>query len=1072
MHATDGKGISSVKDSFWGFFVKNWRVALLVLALFVIGGTASLFSLPLESDPEVKIPIAIVSTGYPGASPADIEKLITDRIEEKLKNLDDLDKLTSTSSEGISSITVEFDARADLTESIRNLRDEVDSAKSNLPDDATDPIVTEISVSDQPIIAASLLSNLPSSEMKKYGEDLQDILEGIPGVSEANLFGLENEEMQVLVNIQKLEGYGLSLSEVVSAISRNHLDFPIGALLTDGFYYTASLKAQFNSTEELLELPVASRGGQNIYLRDIAEVREVFAEKVSSAKVFRMDEGDYRDSVTIQIKKKTGANIVEVADTVKAEVAKFKAERLPPAVEVLITNDWSKFVRQDIRILGRSALQTVAIIFVVLFLALGRKEAMMVGFSIPLIFLFAFIGLNLAGETLNGIVLFSLILSLGLIVDTSIVIMEGIYEGVKEKGLNGRDAVLLAIHTFKAPLIAGTLTTISVFIPMMLMSGIMGEFIKHIPITVIITLTASLFVAIFILSAIAARVFRDYQKTEKRDKKPLFEKFITPLRAWYVAKIREILHSKKKRRGIVVGILLAFFVALTFPFIGILKVQMFPAVDLDFFMLNVELPVGATLEETERVTEKVEKLIPDLPEVENFVSIIGGVGTSFVLHSSGFAATNRAQITVNLTEIDSRKIKSYEIAGILREKARPITEAKIEVEELSAGPPSGAPVEIRVKGEDVNQLEQVAEILVRELEKISGTRDVSSDVEHGTGEFHFKLKRDRLNFYGITAATVASDLRTAVFGNNSVKILRNGKETPIVVSLDFRNEECREDKFTQVLEKRDRLTICRNNPSDISQIRNLLVSTPKGMIPVSELAEIELHPAITIIRHRDTDTVVNVHAYVEEGVLPAEVIQQFQENSANYESQIPDGVSLELGGETEDIAESFTSLFRVMGIGIFLIALILVLQFNSFRQPFIILFTLPLALIGVFSGLALIGRNLSFPGFIGIVALAGVVVNDAIVLIDRINKNIQEGIPKLEAIIRSGGERLQPIILTTITTSLGVLPLAFANELWADLAWSIAFGITFATILTLVIVPIFYNALESGKEISEVEHEE
>ena len=1065
MHTIDEKGISNMSDSFWGFFVKNWRVALLVLALFVIGGTASLFSLPLESDPEVKIPIAVVSTAYPGASPADIEKLITDRIEEKLKNLDDLERLTSTSSEGISSITVEFDARADLTESIRNLRDEVDTAKSNLPDGATDPVVIEISVSDQPIIAASLLSNLPPSEMKKYGEDLQNILEGISGVSEANLFGLENEEVQVLVNIQKLEGYEIALSEVVNAISRNHIDFPIGSLLTDGFYYTASLKAQFNSAEELLELPVASRGGQNIYLRDIAEVREAFTEKVSAAKVFRTEEEDYRDSITIQIKKKMGANIVEIADTVKAEVAKFKKEQLPPAVEVLITNDWSKFVRQDIRILGRSALQTIAIIFVVLFLALGRKEAMMVGFSIPLIFLLAFIGLNLAGETLNGIVLFSLILSLGLIVDTSIVIMEGIHEGVKEKGLSGRDAALLAVHTFKAPLIAGTLTTISVFIPMMLMSGIMGEFIKHIPITVIITLTASLFVAIFILSAIAARVFRDYQKTEKRDKKPLLEKFVTPLRAWYLAKIREILNSKKKRRGVVVGILLTFFVTLAFPFIGILKVQMFPEVDLDFFMVNVELPVGATLEETARVTEKVEKLIPDLSEVENFVSIVGGIGTSFVLHSSGFAATNRAQITVNLSEVDARKIKSYEIAEMLREKVKPITGAKVEIEELSAGPPSGAPVEIRVKGEEVGQLEQVAEMLATELEKVPGTRNVSSDVEHGTGEFHFKLKRDRLNFYGISAVAVAAELRAAVFGNDSVKILRGGEETPIVVALDFRSEECRSDKFTQILEKRDRLTLCRNNPSDISQIRNLLISTPRGTVPVSELAEIELHPAITIIRHRDTDTVVNVHAYVEEGVLPVEVLKQFQQNSASYESQIPDGVSLEFGGETEDIDESFASLFRAMGVGIFLIALILVLQFNSFRQPFIILFTLPLALIGVFAGLALIGRNLSFPGFIGIVALSGVVVNDAIVLIDRINKNIRKGLPKIEAIIRSGGERLQPIILTTITTSLGVLPLAFANELWADLAWSIAFGISFATVLTLVMVPIFYNTLESGEEL-------
>jgi multidrug efflux pump subunit AcrB len=1072
MHAEDEKGISSVKDSIWGFFVNNWRVTILFLILFVLGGFASLFTLPLESDPEVKIPIAVVTTVYPGASPADIEKLITDRVEEKLKNLDELDKLTSSSSEGVSSITVEFDARADLVESIRDLRDEIENIKSDLPEDANDPIVTEISVSDQPIIAASLLSKLPPSDMKKFGEDLQDILEGIPGVSEVMLSGLQGEEVQVLVDIQKIEGYEISLSDVVSAISRNHTDFPIGSLLTDGFYYTASLKAQFDSADELLELPIASRGGQNIYLRDIAEVREAFAEKTSAAKVFRIEEMNSLDSVTLQVKKKTGANIVEIADKVKDEVAKFQKEKLPPAVEVLITNDWSQFVRDDIRTLGRSALQTIAIIFIVLFLALGKKEALMVGFSIPLIFLVAFTGLSLVGETLNGIVLFSLILSLGLIVDTSIVIMEGIYEGVKEKGLSGKDAALLAIHTYKAPLIAGTLTTVSVFIPMMLMSGIMGEFVKHIPITINLTLAASLFVAIFILSAIASRVFRDYHKAEQKDKKPLLERFITPLRAWYLVKIRSILSSSRKRKTFTIGMILAFFASLTLPIMGILKIQMFPSVDLDFFMVNVELPVGATLEETSRITEKVETLIPELPEVENYVSIIGGIGANFNLSAGGLASTNKSQITINLTDIDQRKIKSYEIAGMLREKIKPITEADVEVEELAAGPPSGAPVEIRVKGESVNEIEKFAEVLVRELENIPGTRDVSSDAEHGTGEFHFKLKRDRLNFYGVSAVQVAGDLRTAVFGNDSVKILRSGEETPIVVALDFRGEDCQADKFTQILEKRDRVTLCRNNPSDISQIRNLLISTPKGTVPVSELAEIELHPAITIIRHRDTDTVVNVRAYVDEGTLATEVVKAFQDNAANYESQMPEGVSLELGGETEDVTESFMSLFRAMGIGIFLIVLILVLQFNSFRQPFIIMFTLPLALIGVFVGLTLIGRNLSFPGFIGIVALSGVVVNDAIVLIDRINKNIKKGMPKLEAIIVSGGQRMQPIILTTITTSLGVLPLAFANELWGDLAWSIAFGISFATVLTLVMVPIFYNALESDKELKNVEHEE
>jgi multidrug efflux pump subunit AcrB len=1072
MHAADTRGISTIKDSFWGFFINNWRVTILFLILFVFGGFASLFSMPLESDPEVKIPAAIVTTVYPGASPADIEKLVTDRIEEKLKNLDELSKLTSSSSEGVSMVSIEFDARADLVESIRDLRDEVANMKSDLPEDASDPIITEISTSDFPIISASLLSNLPPTEMKKYGEDLRDILEGIPGVSEVMLSGLQGEEVQVLVDIRKLEGYEISVSEVVGAISRNHTDFPIGSLLTNGFYYTASLKAQFTSAAELLELPIVSRGGQNIYLRDIAEVREVFSEKSSESKVFKIGENGSLDSVTLQVKKKTGGNIVEIADKVKDEVEKYKNEVLPPSADVLISNDWSEYVRDDIRTLGRSALQTIAIIFIVLFLALGKKEALMVGFSIPLIFLLAFIGLNFVGETLNGIVLFSLILSLGLIVDTAIVIMEGVYEGVKEKGLNGKDAALLAIHTYKAPLIAGTLTTVSVFIPMMLMSGVMGEFVKHIPITINFTLFSSLFVAIFILSAIASRVFRNYHKTEKKDKKPFLERFITPLRAWYLIKIRNILISKKKRRGIVVGMFVALAASFTLPIMGVLRVEMFPSIDLDFFMVNVELPVGSTLEETSRITSQVEEMIPDLPEVKNYVSIVGGAGANFTFDAGGISSTNRSQITVNLTKMDQRKIKSYEIAEMMREKIKPITEADVEVEELSAGPPSGAPVEVRVKGEDVGQLEMVAELLVSEFEKVPGVRDVSSDVTHGTGEFHFKLKRDRLNFYGVNAVAVAADLRTAVFGNDSVKILRGGEETPIVVMLDFRTEECKSDKFIQILEKRDRVTLCRNNPSDISQIRNLLISTPKGMIPVSELAEVELHPAITIIRHRDTETVVNVHAYTEEGTLPVDVVEQIQSNLPNFSNQIPAGVWLEFGGETEDIAESFTSLFRAMGIGIFLIILILVLQFNSFRQPFIIMFTLPLALIGVFFGLTLIGRNLSFPGFIGIVALSGVVVNDAIVLIDRINKNIKKGLPKLEAIIQSGGQRMQPIILTTITTAFGVLPLAFANEMWGDLAWSIALGITFATILTLVMVPIFYNALESDKELENVEHEE
>ena len=309
------------------------------------------------------------------------------------------------------------------------------------------------------------------------------------------------------------------------------------------------------------------------------------------------------------------------------------------------------------------------------------------------------------------------------------------------------------------------------------------------------------------------------------------------------------------------------------------------------------------------------------------------------------------------------------------------------------------------------------------------------------------------------------ELRTAIYGNNSIKIVRAGAETPITVSLDFRTEDCKNNDQIQLIEIRDRKTICRNNPQDIAQIKNLQIATPKGLVPVSELAEINLKPTLTTIRHNDTDRVVTVSGYTEGDILPVEITKAFEEKIKN--TNLPDGVTLQIGGEQEDTTESFQSLGRAMILGIFMIIVILVLQFNSYKQPLIILMTLPLSLIGVFIGLTLLGRNFSFPGFIGIVALAGVVVNDAIVLIDRINQNIRNGMPKAEAVVLSGGERLQPIILTTITTAAGVLPLAFSNEMWGDLAWTIAIGITCATILTLVMVPIFYNAIVDENSVRE-----
>ncbi|MBD3281332.1 MMPL family transporter, partial [Candidatus Uhrbacteria bacterium] len=1047
----------------WAFFVNRWRITVLLLLAVTIWGAIGLTQIPKESDPEVVIPIAVVSVAYPGASPADMEKLVTDKVEEKLERLDNVKEITSTSLEGLSSITVEFEADADLNDSISKLREEADNAKADLPEDATDPTVTEIRMDDFPILTISLLGDIPPEDLEKYGEQLQSELEQTSKVSKVTLYGIEEKQMQVYVDIAAMEGYGLSIGQVMQQIRSNHSDLPIGSFLLNDYYYQASVKGQFESPEDLLAMPVANVKGENIFLRDIAQVREYFAPANSEASVYQAQTGESKPSVTLEVFKQAGGNILDMVDASNARLDKFAEEVLPPGVDVFVANDYSVFIRDDIQTLGTSGLQTIAIIFIVLFLALGFREAFLTSLSIPLIFAIGFGGLLAVGETLNSLTLFALILSLGLIVDTSIVIMEGIHDNIYKNRMSARQAAWLSVKMYKAPLITSTLTTVSVFAPMAMMSGIMGEYIKHLPITITVVLFASLFVALFVLPAIAVFCFKVLK--QKKVSKPWLSYLVEPLSRWHRDKLARVLPSRGRRWSWVVGMFGLMLLAFSFIPLGWLKVELFPSIDLDFFMVKIETPVGTTLEETGRITQQVEAKIRELDYIDNYVTVLGSEGMSFSFSGAGADSANKANITVNLVKPeDGRDKKSYEISEKFREKIAGITEADVEVQEISAGPPTGAPIEVRVYGDNLTDAESTANMIARTLETIDGAQEITTDIETGTGEFYFELKRDKLSYYGLTASQVAGELRMAVFGDDSIKILRDGDETPIVVRLDFREDECLNDKTTQLLERRDEVTICRSVPRSTAQLQNLMLSSPRGMVALGELAEMKLQSTVTAIKHKDRERVVRVQAYNREDVPIVDIVEKLQSEVNDVE--LSANVRVEYGGETEDITESYISLAYAMIVGVLLILLLLVLQFQSFKQPFIILFIVPLSLIGVFAGLTLLGRNFSFPGFIGIVALLGVVVNDSIVLIDRINYHMGTGREKVDSIITAANERLQPIILTSITTAFGVLPLAFANEMWADLAWTIVFGILFATVLTLIMVPIFYQTLIKDKRLS------
>ena len=1057
--------IESIKHSPWAFFIKRWRLTLIVLTTLVIGGFMGFFSMPI-TDPEVEVPRGTVTTVFPGAASSDVEKLVTDKLEKHLKNLEDLKLLTSSSSEGFSFILVEFESTADIKDSIQKLKDEVDDAKLELPEEAEEPVVKEIRTGEASILAFSIIGNLSPEDFKFFGDKLKERLEQLDNVTKVVLSGIEEKEIQVLIDTKALEGFQITLSKVVNVIQANNIDFPIGNILTKDFYYSVSLKGQLDTEKSLLELPITNIDGRNVYLKDIAEVREVFAEKREESKFYQHSTKRHYPSVNLRLFKQAGADLIDISKAAKAEVSQFKKEFLPPDVDVLATADSPQYIQQDIGILIRSGLQAIVIIFIILFLALGFKEAILTALSVPFIFLSSLLVLHLYGETYNAMVLFALIMSFGLIIDTSIVMMEGVHENIKHKRLSPENSALLAIKTFKDPLTSSTLTTIFAFIPLALMTGDLGEFMKHIPITIIITLLASLFIGVAVLPAVASQIFQKF-KYDPHEKLPLLDRIFEPLLIWYAIYIKKILTSKRKCIQWIAGMFIASAVAISFPFIGVLKIHMFSPYDANHLVVDIEGPLGSTLNDTLKVAEKVEKFVEELPELENYVTLIGGRALAI----SGFrpkativkAPPNFASITINLTNRDQRKLKSYEIKEMLRKKLKSVTEAEITVKNLVVGPQAEAPIEIRVSGEDITAIEAFSEIMERELKRIPGAREVSTDVEHGPGEFHFTLKRDQLEFYGLSAAQWANEIRTAVFGSKGIKIIRAGEETPIIVRLDFRDEDCKQDQITQLLEKRDKITICNLNPKNISQIKRLLIPTSRGQVPLSELVDVELKPTVSTIHHRDTLPVVSITAFVEEEVFAVDVIKELQKKVENI--SVPAGVALEYGGEREDVGESFNSLLRAMIIGILLIIFILVLQFNSFRQPLIILLTLPMASIGAFFGLALLGLNFSYTALFGIVALSGVVVNDAIVFIDRINSNICYGLGKIKAIIKAGQERFMPIILTTLTTAASVFFLGMASGFWAtEMAWVIFFGIISATVLTLVMVPIFYNLLEKGEE--------
>lgn len=1018
------------EKSFFGFFIKNYRFTYLIIFASIVLGFFFLLTMPREADPEVKVPFASVLTIYPGANPNDVEELITNKLEEKIKDIDNLNKFSSSSGMGFSSIFVEFEAEADITSSMQKLRDATNQAKAQLPQESEEPIVSEINITDIPIVTYSLVGNFSDAELKEYADTLKQEFKSIKSVSRVNILGGLEKEIQVIVNQTSLANFNISLSQIINAIKSNNINLPIGDIEIDNLEYNIRAQGKYVNPENLGDIVVATYQNSPIYLREIAQINNTFKKQDTKSRIGTKEELP-KNTISLQIFKKTGGNILSIVGDSQNAIKKLQEnENIPASLEVLKTNDNAAYIRKDIKTLGTSGLQTMVLIIIILFIAIGFRASIITSFSVPMAFLMAFIFLAAQDMTLNGMVLFSLVLSLGLMVDNSIVIIEGINEYSNKYKQSAYKASLLSIANYKWPIIAGTMTTISAFLPMLLVSGIMGQYLSIMPITISATLFSSLFVALVIIPTLSYRFVK--KKNSNNDFNHEIQ-ILSKFKIKYEELLRKVFLNKRKRRLSLGAVWALFIIAVLIPAQGLMPIQMFPRVDIDYFVVNVELPIGSTLEQTSAIVSEIENKITKLPELDNFVTNIGTSASVGITDNQGGDGSHLASITVNLVDSGERKRASYEISQVMRDNLKSFTSAKITIEELSAGPPTGAPIEIRISGKNQDELSKALKQVKDIFSQIPGVINIKDNLEDSPGEFVFSFDQAKLNYYGLTTVSAASAVRSAVHGTKAGEVLQSGDDIDITVKYS-------EKEF-----------------QNVNDLRDILIFTSKGNINLAEIAKIEIKPALLSIRHKDGNNVIILRADTETGVNLTEVLATFQNKLKEF--NFSNDIKIETGGEVEDIDKSFRETFLSMIVAVLLISIILVLIFNSFRQPLIIIFTLPLAVIGVIFGLLLLGMPFSFTAFIGIVALSGIVVNDAIILIDRINKNLKAGVDFTESIVESGIARMQPILLTSLTTIAGIFPLIYADELWRGFSISVIFGLMFATILTLFVIPVMFYVL-------------
>jgi multidrug efflux pump len=997
------------------------RVVLLVLLFLLVAGTFSWISIPKESAPDVQVPVVYVSMNHEGISPDDAERLLIRPMEKELQSVEGLKEMKSTASEGHGSIILTFFAGHDIKRALDDVREKVDMAKSELPGDTDEPIVREVNFALFPIVTIALSGPVPERALIQLARDLKDKLEAIPAVLEADIGGDRERMMEVIVDPVVMETYGVRFDQLLDIVFNNNKLVAAGALDTGSGRMVVKVPGVIEDLKDVMELPVKVEGDTVVTLGDVADVRSTFKDPQGFARV------DGQSALTLEISKRIGANIIETIEEVRSIVEQ-ERQRWPSTIEVAYLQDQSKQIKTMLSDLTNNVLTAVILVMIIIVAFLGPRSAVLVGMAIPGAFLTGILVINMMGYTLNMVVLFSLILVVGMLVDGAIVISE-LAERNRREGMGVAESFRAASIRMSWPVTASTMTTLAVFLPLLFWPGMVGQFMKYLPITMIICLTASLAMALVFIPVLGGALGSDTSKSGVN------------VRSGIERRYRKLLAKLLRRPGTVLLVAIVALVSTYMLYAAYGRgVEFFPNVEPEFAQIQVHARGDLSIYEKDRLVRKIEQRVLGMPELKSVSS------RSF----NSVSGTDRAEDVVGVIQLEfvdwEKRRKASVILEDMEQRTSDIPGVKIEFLKAENGPSQGKPIQIQVASRDQDRLLAAADKIEKAMNDMPGFVGIEDTLPNPGIEWTLEINREE-------AARYAADVTLL---GQAVQLVTGG----------IRVSEYRPDDADDEVDIRVRYPAVKRN---LDRLDQLTVPTSRGQVPISNFVRIVPSPKTGTITRVDGQRVVIIKADVEEGILVDDMVSALKQR---FSEETPDPfVTVTFKGEDEDQREAGVFLMTAFAIAIFLMTVILVTQFNSIYQAMLVLSAIIFSTAGV-----LIGLMVTYQPFgivmvgLGIIALAGIVVNNNIVLIDTYNRiRKDEGVSPVEAALKTGTLRLRPVFLTAITTVLGLMPMVLAlsvnlidrdisygapsTQWWTQLSSAIAGGLTFATVLTLVLTP-------------------